>query len=190
LRWTELTPAEWRDADDRAVAELRATGSCRPREKEYFRKDGTRVPVLLGAATFGGRQDQGVAFVLDLTERKRAEEEIRESEQRYREMQIALAHANRVTTMGHLTASIAHEINQPIAAVVTNAYAASRWLGKQTPDLGEVRQALDRVISAGHRAGEVIGRIRSLIKKRLHGTPHWSSTKRFVTPPSWPVASC
>src|SRR5712691_1068292 len=74
LRWTELTPAEWHDADDRAIAELKATGTVQPREKEYFRKDGSRVPVLLGSTTFGDRQDQGVAFVLDLTERKHAEE--------------------------------------------------------------------------------------------------------------------
>jgi PAS domain S-box-containing protein len=165
LRWRELTPAEWRDADERAVTELRATGSCGPFEKEYFRKDGVRVPVLVGAATYGGHQDQGVAFVLDLTERKRTEEELRGSEQRHRETQMALAHANRVTTMGHLTASIAHEVNQPIAAVVTHAHAALRWLGARRPDLDEVRQALDHIIKDGNRASDVIGRIRGLINK-------------------------
>jgi C4-dicarboxylate-specific signal transduction histidine kinase len=119
----------------------------------------------VGAATYGGHQDQGVAFVLDLTERKRAEEELRESEQRHRETQMALAHANRVTTMGHLTASIAHEVNQPIAAVVTNAHAAMRWLGARPPDLDEVRQALDHIVKDGNRASDVIGRIRGLINK-------------------------
>src|SRR6202035_1063859 len=77
LRWRELTPAEWHDADDQARAELKAAGTVQPREKEYFRKDGSRVPVLLGATTFGDKQDEGVAFVLDLTERKRAELERR-----------------------------------------------------------------------------------------------------------------
>src|SRR5258708_31242717 len=67
LRWTELTPAKWRDADEQAIAELKAAGTVQPREKEYFRKDGSRVPVLLGAATFGDHQDEGVAFVLDMT---------------------------------------------------------------------------------------------------------------------------
>ncbi len=73
LRWTELTPAEWRDADDQAIEELNATGTVQPREKEYFRKDGSRVPVLIARALFERKPDEGVAFVLDLTERKRAE---------------------------------------------------------------------------------------------------------------------
>jgi C4-dicarboxylate-specific signal transduction histidine kinase len=78
---------------------------------------------------------------------------------------LALAHANRVITMGHLAASIAHEVNQPIAATVANAHAALRWLDAQPPDLGEVRQALRDIIEDGNRTGEVIGRIRGLINK-------------------------
>jgi len=73
LRRQELTPAEWRDADDQAEAELKAAGTVQPREKEYFRKDGSRVPVLVGAAMLEGPQEEGVAFVLDLSERKRAD---------------------------------------------------------------------------------------------------------------------
>jgi PAS domain S-box-containing protein len=165
LRWTALTPDEWRGADERAVAELRATGSCRSFEKEYIRKDGSRLPVLLGAATFGELADQGVAFVLDLTERMRAEAEARESERRYGDMQMEVAHASRVATMGQLTASIAHEVNQPIAATVINAQAALRWLDVRPPDLEEVRQALDRIVKDANRAGDVIGRVRELIKK-------------------------
>jgi C4-dicarboxylate-specific signal transduction histidine kinase len=80
-------------------------------------------------------------------------------------MQMALAHANRVAIMGQLSASIAHEINQPIAAVVANANAGLRWLGAGLPDLDEVRQALGRIVRDGTRAGEVIYRIRSLVKK-------------------------
>ena len=165
LRWRDLTPAEWRDADDRCLAELEATRTTQPYEKEYFLKSGSRVPVLVGAATFGGRQDQGVAFVVDLTERKRAEEEIRESERRYSEVQMELVHANRVATMGQLSASIAHEINQPVAAAVNNASAALRWLGKEPPDLEQARQALNRIFANGNRVGEVIGRMRALFKK-------------------------
>jgi C4-dicarboxylate-specific signal transduction histidine kinase len=78
---------------------------------------------------------------------------------------LALAHANRVSMMGHLAASIAHEVNQPIAAVVTNAHAAVRLLGAQPPDPDEVRQALGDIIKDGNRANDVIGRIRALVQK-------------------------
>jgi PAS domain S-box-containing protein len=73
MRWTELTPPEWRDRDEHRLPELKVTGSLQPFEKEYFRKNGSRVPVLIGATTFEEGGNQGVAFVLDLTERKRAE---------------------------------------------------------------------------------------------------------------------
>jgi signal transduction histidine kinase len=78
---------------------------------------------------------------------------------------MELAHVNRVTTMGQLTASIAHEVNQPITAAVTSADAGLRWLAAQPPDLAEVREAFDRIIKAGNQAGEVIRRIRTLIRK-------------------------
>jgi C4-dicarboxylate-specific signal transduction histidine kinase len=82
-----------------------------------------------------------------------------------REAQMELAHINRVTTMGQLAASIAHEINQPVTAAVTNAHAAFRWLGAQPPDLEEARQALAHIIKDGYRAGEIIDRIRGIIKR-------------------------
>ena len=81
------------------------------------------------------------------------------------QMQAELVHISRVTTLGELAASIAHEVNQPIAAAVTNAQAALRWLNTQRPDLEEARQALGRIVENGNRAGEVISRIRALIKK-------------------------
>jgi PAS domain S-box-containing protein len=165
LRRTDLTPVEWRDRDTQTVAELNMIGTIQPFEKEFFRKDGSRLPVLIGGALFEPNGNQGVSFVLDLTGRKRAEAEARESERRYRETLMELAHANRVTSMGQLTASIAHEVNQPITAAVINAEAALRWLGAQPPNLEEVRGALGLIIEDGTRAGNVIGGIRALIKK-------------------------
>jgi hypothetical protein len=70
LRWTDLTPPEWRDVSERAVAELKATGTIQPYDREYFRKDGSRVPVLIGAAIFEGSANEGVAYVLDLSTQK------------------------------------------------------------------------------------------------------------------------
>jgi PAS domain S-box-containing protein len=165
MRWTDLTPPEWRDRDTRRIRKQKMTGSSPPFEMDYFRKDGSRVPLLIGGATFEEGGNQGVAFVLDLSERKRAEAQARESERRYREMQMELAHANRVATMGQLTASIAHEVKQPIAATVSNAQAGLRWLIREPPDLEEVRQALACIAKDGKRAGDVVGRIRDLIQK-------------------------
>ena len=291
LRWTELTPAQWRDTDERASAKLRAHGTVNPREKEYFRKDGSRVPVLVGATMFADKPDEGVAFVLDLTERKRAdlerrllaslveqasdlmaiadleggtpiylnkaglkmvgfdnveeartrrgihyifpedrefvntvlwpsvlekgfwsgemrlrhfktgepipihysayriddpetgqpvnvgnvcsdvserkraEEKLRASEQRLIDAQLELAHVTRVTTLGELTASIAHEVNQPLAGVIANAEACLRWLDRGTPNLDAVRRSVEWVIEDGNRASEVIRRVRALANK-------------------------
>jgi PAS domain S-box-containing protein len=289
---TDLTPREWRERDARTLAEMKASGTVQPFEKEYFRKDGSRIPVLIGVTSFDEKRNQGVGFVLDLTERKRAEVELRESEQNYRTLfesidegfctievlfdqnekpidyrflqispsferqtgiknaagrrmreiapqheehwfqiygrialtgeamrfeneakqldrwydvyafriqdpkcrrvgilfnditerkraekrlraseqrlldaQMELARITRVTTLGDLTASIAHEVNQPLAGVVANAEACLRWLDRATPDLDAVRRSVEWVINDGNRASEVIRRVRALTKK-------------------------
>ncbi len=158
IRWTDLTPPDWRDRDARWVQEHKMTGTLRPIEKEYFRKDGSRVPVLIGAATLEEDGNQGVAFVLDLTERKRAEEALRQ-------LESDLAHMNRVSMMGELAASLAHEITQPIASARNNARAALNFLDQRPPELGEVREAIDCVVGDSDRAGDIIDRIREHIKK-------------------------
>jgi PAS domain S-box-containing protein len=86
LNWRELTPPEWREIDERHLQDVQKTGRVPPFEKEYFRSDGSRVPILLGAVSFDEDQSQGVAFVLDLTERKHAEEAARRSEKELRDV--------------------------------------------------------------------------------------------------------
>jgi len=99
-------------------------------------------------------------------EKKRLRDELRKrTEEALREMRLQLEHANRIATMGQLTASIAHEVNQPIGASVTNAEAALRWLDRPAPDLQEVRLALGRIVRDGARAVAVVHRIRNVIKK-------------------------
>ncbi len=150
LNFATLTPPEWAESDERRLAELVSTGTWKPSEKEFFRKDGSRAPVLLGSTTFGELRRQGIAFVVDLSERKRAEAE--------------LAHANRVATMGQLAASIAHEVNQPIAALITNAETAARWLARQPPNAEKARSLVDRIISDGKRTADIVSRIRDFSK--------------------------
>ena len=283
IRWTDLTPPELRERNEQTLEELNRSGTTQPFEKEYFRKDGSRVPVLIGRAIFEEGGNQGVAFVLDLTEQKRAELALRESEEQWkavfennpvmyfmvgetgtilsvnpfgaeqlgykveeligrpvqsvfyeadrdavyrnacicfrqpgqamswelrkirkngdviwvretaratsinnrpvllivceditegkrvaetlREVQTELVHANRVAALGQLTASIAHEVNQPLSSAHNNAGAALNFLDSRPPNLGELREALCCVVNDTDRAGDVIKRIRDLVKK-------------------------
>jgi PAS domain S-box-containing protein len=287
INWKDLTPQDWRERGAQWIEEHERTGARLPIEKEYFRKDGSRVPVLVGAANFEGG-DQGLAFVLDLTEHKKAEERLRLSEgrlaeaqrlshsglaaynettilygseetyriwgfdpaqgvpsreavnqrihqddrdrvnaevqravdekrdysigyrialpdgtvkhlesigrprfsargelveivvthldvtgrklaeeerERLRQLESDLAHMNRLSMMGELAASLAHEITQPIAAARNNARAALNFLDKQPADLGEVREALSCVVGDADRGGAIIDRMRDHIKK-------------------------
>ena len=284
VRWKDLTPPEWHECDYWAIAQLRTTGIVQPYEKEYFRKDGSRMPILLGGALFEGSENEGVAFILDLSAQKQAQEELQRSEaflaeaqhlshigsyswrvatdeikwseQLYRIYELEaglpvtfelirtrvhpedlplyekmieharndgndfewqyrlrmpdssikylqavahatrdqdgrleyiaavqdvterhlseealdkarseLAHVARVMSLGTLTASIAHEIRQPLAAAVTDAKTCSRWLNRDEPDVAEARDATSRLITDLTRASEIISRIGSLFKK-------------------------
>lgn len=111
--------------------------------------------------TPGGEFAGYIGSNIDITDRKRAEEE----RERLRQAQSDLAHINRVTTMGELTASLAHEIKQPIAAAVTDARTCLKWLARDRPDLEEAREAVSRIIKDVTRAAEITTRIRSLFKK-------------------------
>jgi signal transduction histidine kinase len=102
-----------------------------------------------------------VGTVIDVTERKRADEE----RERLRKSLADLAHINRVTTMGELTASLAHEIRQPIAAAITGAQTCLRWLRRDQPDVAEACEAASRLVKDVTRAAEIISRIGSMFKK-------------------------
>jgi signal transduction histidine kinase len=286
LYWSELTPPDWRDRNNLRIERQKGSGHFPPFEKEYTRKDGTRVPVLMGGAIFEEDGNQGMAYVLDLTERKRAEGALRESEAKFRDYaetasdwfwemgpdykftlltenafgsdpaarigtacwdhaldletepekwrlvratldarkpfrdfvycskdrngspmyvrasgkpafevngefrgyrgtgtdvtaiirgqqveeslrtaQAELTHVGRVATLGQLTASIAHEVTQPIGSARNNARAALNFLSRQSPNLGEVKEALECVVADADRAGHIVDRIRDHVKK-------------------------
>jgi PAS domain S-box-containing protein len=285
VRWPDLTPAEWRDHDKRAVADLKATGIFQPFEKEYLRKDGSRAAVLIGGALFEASEKEGVAFVLDLSDQKRTEQALRRSEaflaegqrlsqmgsfswrlatgevtwseQLYRiyELEIGvpvtleairtqvhaedvsllenmmdqarggandfewqyrlmmpdhsikylhavahatrdkdgqleyiaavkdvtarrlseeardkarseLAHVARVTSLGALAASMAHEVNQPLSGIITNAGTCLRRLKADPPDVDGACETARRMIRDGNRASDVITRLRALFGRK------------------------
>jgi PAS domain S-box-containing protein len=141
------------------------------REKREFEFDyrivhpggGIRDIHTVGHPVFSpsGNLVEFVGTVMDITERKRAEQE----RERLRQLQADLAHLSRVTTMGELTASLAHEIRQPISAAITNAKTCLRWLGRDEPDLVEGREAAARIVKDVTRAADIMSRISSLFKK-------------------------
>jgi PAS domain S-box-containing protein len=164
----------WIDAlhpEDRATDDWRAAleaGEPFEKEARLRRADGEYRRFLLRFVPLRDERGSVVewyATSTDIEDLKRAEEELRRREARLRDAQMELAHANRVTATGQLAASIVHEVSQPIAAALTNANAASRWLGAEAPDMDEVRQALGRIIRDGRRASDIIGRIRALVRK-------------------------
>jgi PAS domain S-box-containing protein len=130
-------------------------------QKRYRRKDGSVIWVNASGSIVPGSDRMQrflVEIIEDITDRKLAEDSLRKA-------QAELAHVTRLTTMGELAASIAHEVNQPLAAVITNGNASLRWLAAQTPNLDEAREAVQRIIRDGHRAADVIQRVRALLRK-------------------------
>ena len=108
-----------------------------------------------------GEVTKVVDTVVDVTDRKLAEQE----REKLRQLEADLAHINRVSMLGELAASIAHEVNQPLSGVVSNGSACLRWLAREVPDLEEAREAVRRIVRDGKRAGDVIARIRALTRK-------------------------
>ncbi|HET9376995.1 MAG TPA: AAA family ATPase [Chthoniobacterales bacterium] len=166
---SNISHEEDRAASDALIAE--AGGGQRRVyrvEKRYLRKDG-RVMWADASTVFVPASGSTAAFfsmvIVDITERKRAEEELHRKEASLREAQTELAHVSRVTTMGEMAASIAHEVNQPLAGIVTNANATLRWLAGDPPNLEEAHEAIRRIARDGKRAGDVVSRMWAIFKK-------------------------
>jgi PAS domain S-box-containing protein len=158
---TLIIPPDRRD-EERAIVERLMRGERVDHfETVRMRKDGSMLDVAL---TISPMKDAAGAIVgasklaRDITERKRAEAALRQA-------QADLAYMSRVTTMGELTASLAHEIRQPISAAVTNAKTCLRWLGREAPDVAEASEAASRIVKDATRAADIISRISLLFKK-------------------------
>jgi PAS domain S-box-containing protein len=148
------------------LAERVARGETVTFETLHRRKDGTLFPVEIRTGTF----EQGGRFYLalarDISERKLAEKALREKDSALELARAELARVSRLTTLGELTASIAHEVNQPIGAMAMSAAACTRWLASDPPDMAEARASLEHIVADGKRAGEVIARIRALTRRQ------------------------
>jgi two-component system sensor kinase FixL len=159
-RCTELLQTQF-PASEQAIRDALLKQGRWEGELIHTAKDGSRIVTASRWALQRDKEGRPVAVLennTDITARTRVQEALHKT-------QSALAHAARVATLGELSASIAHEVNQPLAAIVTNGEAAVRWLAREEPDLQEARDALGRVIQDGRRASEVIRHIRSLSKK-------------------------
>jgi PAS domain S-box-containing protein len=161
---TLIIPPERRDEERTIVEQLTRGERVDHFETVRMRKDGSLLDVSLTISPMkdaSGRVVGASKLARDITERKRAEEALRQA-------QTDLAHASRLTIMGEFTASLAHEVKQPIAAIVTDANTCVRWIMRDEPDLKEAREAAWRIVKDAKRASEIIDRVRLLFKK---GTP-------------------
>jgi PAS domain S-box-containing protein len=159
LRWDLMTPAEWVEGNVRGNEELRRMGRVTPWEKEYFRKDGSRVPVLLGGALLEPDGDETVFFVIELSKLKKAEEQVRD-------VQLRLDHAARLSVMGELLADMAHEIHQPLGVIANYANGSLRRLKKGQLTVGALKDRLREIAAESMRVAEVLRRIREFIRRR------------------------
>jgi len=159
LNWRELTPPEWREADNQAAVQLLKQGFVPPREKEYFRKDGSRVPILMGLALLNREKGDVIGYVVDITERKQAA-------QRIRELTSRLDGASRLSVMGEMTAGLAHELHQPLAVIANYANGCIRRLEKESLDREALVESLQEVAAQSVRAGEILRRTRDFLRRR------------------------
>jgi PAS domain S-box-containing protein len=162
LTFLELTHEDYRESNWRLVTEL-LEGQRRQFqiEKQYRRKDGSLIWVSNNVSLVPGTTSMPrfiMALSEDITQRKQAEEALRRS-------QAEFAHVARIASLGEMTASIAHEVNQPLAAVVANGHACLRWLSGSPPNVPKAVEAAERIVKDGKDAGEVVRRVRALVKR-------------------------
>ena len=162
LSFLELTHEDYRESNWQLVTELLEGKRTQFQiEKQYRRKDGSSIWVSNNVSLVPGTKSRPrflMALSEDITERKQTEETLRRT-------QAELAHVARVASLGEMTASIAHEVNQPLAAVVANGHACLRWLSAAPPNLPKAVEAAERIVKDGKDAGEVVRRVRALFKR-------------------------
>jgi PAS domain S-box-containing protein len=167
----------WADphARDAAISTLLLDGVIDGYEAEFRRKDGQRIWVLLSSHLVDDSPDEPFVietFIRDISDRKRADEALHHAREE-------LARITRVAVFGEMTASIAHEIRQPLTGIVSNAYACLRWLAAQPPSMEEARRSVERIVRDGHRADEVMQRIRALFQETSPRSD-WSSVNDLI----------
>jgi signal transduction histidine kinase len=140
-----MTPPEWADRDVRALEEVRATGACTPYEKEYFRRDGTRVPILIVAATFKDNPEEGFCFVIDLTERKKLEQQLLRSQ--------------RMESIGTLAGGIAHDLNNVLSPIMMSLAV----LEMKFPD-DDSKELLDMLSTSAQRGADMVRQVLSFAR--------------------------
>ncbi|CAB3739632.1 AAA family ATPase [Paraburkholderia rhynchosiae] len=145
LRWRDLTPAEWRESSEQALAQIMQNGRTQPAEKEYIRRDGSRVPVMVGRAAFDTSGKEGVAFVVDLTERKQAEQRLRESYEMLREL-TSRRETAREEERKHIAREMHDELGQHLTALRMRASVLRMQFGDDRPALVEQIEALISVV--------------------------------------------
>ncbi|HEX4341029.1 MAG TPA: ATP-binding protein [Polyangiaceae bacterium] len=145
VRWSDLTPPEWRHVDERAIAQLKSAGIGSQREKEYISKQGKRVPVLLGSAMVEG--EYCISFVLDLTERKGADAARQTAEAALRRTEEQFRHAQKMEAVGRLAGGVAHDFNNLLSVILSYAHLVLAELGGSDPlheEIEEIRKAATR----------------------------------------------
>ena len=159
-----ITPDDLQEEVDSLMYRMVHTGEVFAVETVRRHKNGTRVPVSLICVPVSSMGSGNIGYVIyrDITETKRLQEEQR----RYHEIQLELAHANRIATLGQLSASIAHEVNQPLTGIITNGATCLRMLTSDPPDLDGALEAVRRTMRDGNRAANVVARLRALFNKK------------------------